>query len=258
VSTFIVTGGSAGIGLEIARRLGLDGNDIVIVSRNLDRLESAQRSLDRDGVSCRTAALDVRDADAVNRLVLELPSVDGVVNNAAGNFAAPTVDLSLNGFRAVVEISLYGTFNFSTAVARRLIAEHKPGVMCNIIATYAWTGGPGVAHSAAAKAGMLAFTKSVAREWGEHNIRVNAVAPGFVPTESASAQILSAPGAAERMLGFIPLARFGRTDEIAGAVSFLMGEHSSYTTGSVLTVDGGRSLGVAMHAGADRQQTATA
>jgi len=256
VSTFIVTGGSAGIGLEIARRLAVDGNDIVIVGRNPDRLQNAKRTIENDGSSCRTAALDVRDADTVNRLVLDLPCIDGVVNNAAGNFAAPTVDLSLNAFRAVVEISLYGTFNFSTAVARRLIAEQKPGVMCNIITTYAWTGGPGVAHSAAGKAGMLAFTKSVAREWGEHNIRVNAVAPGFVPTASASAQILSSTQAAENMLGLIPLARFGRTDEIAAAVNFLMSEQASYITGSVLTVDGGRSLGVAMHAGTDREQTA--
>lgn len=253
MSTFIVTGGSAGIGLEIARRLGQDGHDIVIVSRCLERLQNAQRTLDRDGVRCRTTALDVRDPNAVSGLVDKLPCVDGVVNNAAGNFAAPTVDLSLNGFRAVVEISLYGTFNFSTAVARRLIAEQKPGVMCNIITTYAWTGGPGVAHSAAAKAGMLAFTKSVAREWGEHNIRVNAVAPGFVPTKSASAQILSSADAAEDMLSLIPLARFGRTDEIAAAVSFLMNDQAGYITGSVITVDGGRSLGLAMHASMDRE-----
>lgn len=255
MSSYIVTGGSAGIGLEIARRLATEGNDILIVGRSLDRLQDAQRTLERDGLSCRTAALDVRDAEAVSRLVRDLPHVDGVVNNAAGNFAAPTVDLSLNGFRAVVEISLYGTFNFSTAVARRLIAERKPGAMCNIVATYAWTGGPGVAHSAAAKAGVLAFTKSVAREWGEHDIRVNAVAPGFVPTDTASAQILATPTAEQHMLDLIPLARFGRTDEIAAAVCYLMGEHAGYITGSVLTVDGGRSLGVAMHAGADRQST---
>ncbi len=137
----------------------------------------------------------------------------------------------------MVEISLYGTFNFSTAVARRLIAEGRPGVMCNIITTYAWTGAPGVAHSAAAKAGMLAFTKSVGREWGEHAIRVNAVAPGFVPTESATAQILSAPDAADRMRGLIPLGRFGCSEEIADAVSFLMSDQASYITSSILTVD---------------------
>lgn len=256
MSTFIVTGGSAGIGLEIARRLATDGNEVVLVGRNIDRLKEGELSLDGDGLTCRTASLDVRDADAVNHLVESLPRVDGVVNNAAGNFAARTIDLSLNGFRAVVEISLYGTFNFSTAVARRLIAEQKPGVMCNIITTYAWTGAPGVAHSAAAKAGMLAFTKSVGREWGEHGIRVNAVAPGFVPTESATAHILSSPGAADRMLGLIPLGRFGRREEIADAVSFLMSDQAAYITGSVLTVDGGRSLGLSMHDAAPREHPA--
>jgi 2,4-dienoyl-CoA reductase (NADPH2) len=247
VKTFVVTGGSAGLGLKIAQKLASDGNEVVLVGRRLDRLEAAQRLLTDEDLSCRIAALDVRDGDAVTHLVNELPAIDGVVNNAAGNFVAKTVDLSLNGFRAVVEISLYGTFNFSTALARRLIAEGRPGVVCNMVATYAWTGAPGVAHSAAAKAGMLAFTKSVAREWGEHNIRVNAVAPGFVPTDNAKAQILSSPGAAEHMLGLIPLARFGDSAEIADAVSFLMGDQSSYITGTVLTVDGGRSLGVSMH-----------
>jgi len=175
------------------------------------------------------------------------------VNNAAGNFTARTIDMSLNGFRAVVEISLYGTFNFSTALARRLIADGRPGAICNIITTYAWTGAPGVAHSAAGKAGMLAFTKSVAREWGQHGIRVNAVAPGFVPTESATAHILSSPGAADRMLELIPLARFGRTEDIADAVTFLMSDQASYVTGSVLTVDGGRSLGPSMHEAPSKQ-----
>ena len=177
MSTFIVTGGSAGIGLDIARTLARAGHDLVLVARDQEKLDLAATDISSLGVSCETASLDVRDADAVGALIDRLPEVDGVVNNAAGNFAKPTVELSLNGFRAVVEISLYGTFNFSTAVARRLMAEKKGGAICNIITTYAWTGAPGVAHSAAAKAGMLAFTKSVAREWGPDGIRVNAVAP---------------------------------------------------------------------------------
>ncbi len=247
MSTHIVTGGSAGIGLAIARRLAQDGHDLVLVARDEDRLRAAASDILALDVDCRTASLDVRNADAVNDLIDELPQVDGLVNNAAGNFAKPTVELSLNGFRAVVEISLYGTFNFSTAVARRLMSEHKPGAMCNIITTYAWTGAPRVAHSAAAKAGMLAFTKSVAREWGPNNIRVNAVAPGFVATESAVANILSAPGAAERMTAMIPLGRFAEATDIAESVAFLQSDRSGYTTGSVLTVDGGRSLGLSMH-----------
>jgi len=253
VKTLIVTGGSAGIGLQIGRRLAADGHEVVLVGRNVDRLKDAEISLAGDGLDCRIAALDVRDDTAVKQLVENLPRVDGVVNNAAGNFTARTIDMSLNGFRAVVEISLYGTFNFSTALARRLIADGRPGAICNIITTYAWTGAPGVAHSAAGKAGMLAFTKSVAREWGQHGIRVNAVAPGFVPTESATAHILSSPGAADRMLELIPLARFGRTEDIADAVTFLMSDQASYVTGSVLTVDGGRSLGPSMHEAPSKQ-----
>lgn len=247
MNTIIVTGGSAGIGLQIARKLTQDDNEVVLVGRSTQRLKDAQASFAKDGLTCQTASLDVRDADAVNQLVENLPNISGVVNNAAGNFAVPTAELSLNGFRAVVEISLYGTFNFSSALARRLIAEARTGVICNIITTYAWTGAPRVAHSAAAKAGMLAFTKSVAREWGEHGIRVNAVAPGFVPTKSATAHILSAPGAEQRMLELIPLGRLGRSTDIADAVAFLMSDQASYITGSVLTVDGGRSLGLSMH-----------
>lgn len=195
MSTFVVTGGSSGIGLEIARQFAQAGHDLVLVARDKDRLGKAAHELAGYNVTCQTASLDVRDGDAVNALIDGLPTVDGVVNNAAGNFAKPTVELSLNGFRAVVEISLYGTFNFSVALARRLMAEQKRGTICNVIATYAWTGAPGVAHSAAAKAGMLGFTKSVAREWGPNGIRVNAVAPGFVATEAAVSNILSSPGA---------------------------------------------------------------
>ena len=121
------------------------------------------------------------------------------------------------------------------------------GVRRHPVATYAWTGAPGVAHSAAAKAGVIAFTKSVAREWGPHRIRVNALAPGFVPTEQATSNILASARAQERMRSTIPLGRFAEADEIADTVAFLLSEHASYITGSVVTVDGGRSLGLAMH-----------
>ncbi|MGC5022741.1 SDR family oxidoreductase [Micromonospora sp. DT47] len=247
MSTFVITGGSAGIGFGIARRLGRDGHELVLVARGEERLAEAERRLRAEGVNCRSVALDVRDADAVAALIDRLPAVDGVVNNAAGNFACPTVDLSPNGFRAVVEISLYGTFFLSQALARRLITEGRPGVILNIIATYAWTGAPAVAHSAAAKAAMLAFTKSVAREWGPHGIRVNALAPGFVPTSEATANILSGDSAQAAMLDLIPLGRFGDVDDISESAAFLLSERAAYVTGAVLTVDGGRSLGVAMH-----------
>ena len=245
--TTVVTGGATGLGFATARRLGQDGQAVVLASRKRDHLEDARRRLRDEGIACEIAELDVRDADGVDALFASLPDVSAVVNNAAGNFVCPTVELSPNGFRAVVEISLFGCFHCSRALARRLIAEGQPGAIVNIVATYAWTGAPGVAHSAAAKAGMIAFTKSVAREWGSHGIRVNAVAPGFVPTEQAVESILARGEAQDRMRDLIPLGRFGEPAEIADAVAFLLSDAAAYITGSVLTVDGGRSLGQAMH-----------
>lgn len=250
--TVLVTGGSAGIGLSIAETLGRAGSRVVLAARDEQRLAAAQTRLRTQSIDVSTVGLDVRDSAAVSDVIDSLDTIDGVVNNAAGNFACRAEEMTFNGFRAVVEISLHGTFSTSTALARRLIRENKPGAICNIIATYAWTGGPNVAHSAAAKAAMLAFGKSVAVEWGEHGIRVNSVAPGFVETENAATNILSAPGAAEAMLGRIPLGRFARADEIARAVAYLMSDEAAYLTGAVLTVDGGRSLGAAMHAAKPR------
>ncbi|MBS1692821.1 MAG: SDR family oxidoreductase [Actinobacteria bacterium] len=246
--TIVVTGGATGIGYAIAQRLVRDGDDVVLISRTPAKLEAAAESLAGEPGNVSVYAVDVRDHDAVAAVIDGLPGVDGLVNNAAGNFTARTVDLSSRAFRAVVEISLYGTFNASQALARRLIREGRPGVVLNIVASYAWTGAPLVAHSAAAKAGMIAFTKSVAREWGPDRIRVNALAPGFVPTDNAVAGILSDPGAQERMLDLIPLGRFGTAGEIADVAAFLLGEQSSYVTGAVFAADGGRSLGVPMHA----------
>jgi NAD(P)-dependent dehydrogenase (short-subunit alcohol dehydrogenase family) len=243
----VITGGATGIGFATARRLGREGRTVVLASRKRERLEDAQRRLRDEGIACEIAELDVRDADAVDTLFTSLPDVSAVVNNAAGNFVCPTVDLTPNGFRAVVEISLYGCFYCSRALARRLLAEERQGAIVNMVATYAWTGAPAVAHSAAAKAGMIAFTKSVAREWGAHGIRVNAVAPGFVPTDQAVESILASGEAQDRMRDLIPLGRFGAPDEVADAVAFLLSDAAAYITGSVVTVDGGRSLGLEMH-----------
>jgi NAD(P)-dependent dehydrogenase (short-subunit alcohol dehydrogenase family) len=255
---YVVTGGATGIGFGIARHLYDQGHHVVLASRNDDKLRRAADTLSGGIGRCDTHALDVRDPEAVGALFERFPDVAGLVNNAAGNFTSPTLDLSFNGFRSVVEISLYGTFNASQAFARQLVAQRRPGVILNIVASYAWTGAPLVAHSAAAKSAMVAFTKSVAREWGPHGIRVNALAPGFVPTESAVAGILSSPEAQERMVDLIPLGRFGTPEEIADVAAFLLGDASRYVTGAVFAADGGRSVGIAMHDGGhDNRRTDT-
>jgi NAD(P)-dependent dehydrogenase (short-subunit alcohol dehydrogenase family) len=244
----LVTGGGSGIGLAIARRLGHGGDHVVLASRRRERLEEACGTLTHEGCSCSVQACDVRDPDAVAQLFAAVGRLDGLVNNAAGNFVCPSLELSPNGFRAVVETSLHGAFYCSQAYARQAIALDIPGTIVNLVATYAWTGAPGVAHSAAAKAGLVALTKTLAREWGPHRIRVNALAPGFVPTESARAALLSDLDADERMLALIPLGRFGLPDEVAAAAAWLLSDEASYCTGAILAADGGRSLGVQLHA----------
>ncbi len=219
----------------------------MLASRSADRLDAACGILGAEGHSCSAHACDIRDPDAVARLFDAAGELDGLVNNAAGNFVCPSLELSPNGFRAVVESSLHGSFFCSQALARQAIARGGGAAILNIVATYAWTGAPGVVHSAAAKAGLVALTKTLAREWGPHGVRVNALAPGFVATESARANILSDPLAEERMRSLIPLDRFAEGDEIAAAAAWLLSDEASYCTGAVLTVDGGRSLGVAMH-----------
>jgi len=243
----LVTGGATGIGFAIARRLARAGDHVVLASRNAQRLDAACAILTGEGHSCSTHVCDIRDPDAVVGLFDAAGELDALVNNAAGNFVCPSLELSANGFRAVVESSLHGSFFCSQALARQAVARGDGGVILNIVATYAWTGAPGVAHSAAAKAGLVALTKSLAREWGSHHIRVNALAPGFVATDAARENILSDPDGEDRMRSLIALDRFASADEIAAAAVWLLSDEASYCTGAVLTVDGGRSLGVAMH-----------
>ncbi|MEN3281145.1 MAG: hypothetical protein V7607_2285 [Solirubrobacteraceae bacterium] len=254
MTTTLITGGATGIGFAIAQRLAADGQDVVLASRNEGRLADARDRLVAAGASAETAVLDVRDPTAVAALFERLETIDNVVNNAAGNFACDALDLTSNGFRAVVEISLVGCFHCSQALARRLVGDGRPGVILNIVATYAETGAPRVAHSAAAKAGMVAFTKSVAREWGPHGIRVNALAPGFVPTDAAVANILDSDEAQRHMLDTIPLGRFAEASEIAELAAFMLSDRAGYMTGAVVNVDGGRSLGPAMHQAAGQQR----
>jgi NAD(P)-dependent dehydrogenase (short-subunit alcohol dehydrogenase family) len=247
--SFVVTGGGSGIGLGIARRLAEDGASLVLVGRDEAKLQAAVGVVTGSAPTARvlTRSLDVRDDHAVETAMRsaadELGGLHGLVNNAAGNFVVAAEDMSSRGFKAVVDIVLVGTFNCSRVFAQ-LAKEHgTDGSILNVIATYAWTGHPGTAHSAAAKAGVLALTRTLAVEWARYGIRVNAIAPGPTETEGAGAALWPTAKDRERLLESVPLRRFTTPEEIAASAAFLLSDVASYITGEVLTVDGGQWLG---------------
>src|SRR5690625_5164774 len=178
----VVTGGSSGLGLAMASYFSRLGARVVILGRSEERLAAAAARLEGEGATVHTVAGDVRQPETADELLREtlerFGRADILVNNAAGNFPVHAERLSVNGWNAVVNIVLNGTFYCSRAFGQHWIELARPGTILNIIATYAWTGGPGTVHSAAAKAGVLALTRTLAVEWASHPIRVNAIAPG--------------------------------------------------------------------------------
>jgi NAD(P)-dependent dehydrogenase (short-subunit alcohol dehydrogenase family) len=242
----LITGGGTGLGRAIAVHLGREGYDLAIASRSEEHLESGAEKIRATGARVTTVPTDVRNYDQVEALIAavrrDFGRLDVLVNNAAGNFIAPSERITPNGWRAVVGIVLDGTFYCSKA-AFPLLREAPSPAIVNIVAAYAWMAGPGTAHSAAAKAGVLALTRTLAVEWAPHRIRVNAVAPGPVRTEGTDRQLWLSEDLIHRIEREIPMRRFGTPNEIADAVSFLAGPHASYITGQVIAVDGGQWLG---------------
>lgn len=244
----IITGGGTGIGFAIARELAKLGATVIIASRSEEHLGPAVEQL-RSETGRENAAgfavLDVREAEAVEAVVAKVHAdhgrIDFLVNNAAGNFISPADQLSVNGWNAVINIVLNGTFYCTSAVGKRMIAA-KSGTILNIIANYAWTGAPGVVHSASAKAGVLAMTQTLAVEWARHKIRVNAIAPGPVHTEGASKRLFPSEMIEEGIRKTIPLRRFATLEEVANAASYLLSDYASYVTGEALVIDGGQWL----------------
>jgi NAD(P)-dependent dehydrogenase (short-subunit alcohol dehydrogenase family) len=242
----LVTGGGTGLGLAIGLGLAADGYDLAIASRSEEHRRAGAATLRRTGARVLSLPVDVRQPDQVDRMVdavrAEYGRLDVLVNNAAGNFAAPAERITPNGWRAVVGIVLDGTFFCSRAAFPLLRGAPAPSIV-NVVASYAWMAGPGTAHSAAAKAGVLALTRTLAVEWAPHRIRVNAIAPGPVHTDGTDRQLWTSPEIVTAVTSDVPMGRFGTPEEIADGVRFLVSARSSYVTGQVLTVDGGQWLG---------------
>lgn len=253
----LVTGGGSGIGRSIALRYAAGGGDVVVLGRRTEPLEETVRLAEKYGVRAGLVSCDVRDSDAVTAavdgVVSDLGRIDALVNNAAGNFVCPAEDLTPGGWRAVVDIVLNGTFYATRAAAQHMIPAGG-GAILNVIASYAWHGHPGTVHSAAAKGGILAMTRTLASEWGSRGIRVNCIAPGPTETEGAGAALWPTDDDRARVLGSVPAGRFTTPEEVAESAAFLLdGRRAGYVTGDVLTVDGGQWLGKVVYGDATRE-----
>lgn len=240
----IVTGGSNGMGKYMAQKFAAEGANVVITGRDLDRLNAAKEEL---GDNVDIFQMDVRNVEMVEALIAftdeKFGRIDGLVNNAAGNFIVRAEDLTPNGWKSVIDIVLNGTFYCSSAVGKYWIAKGEKGSILNIIATYAWDAGAGIVHSAAAKAGVMSLTRTLAVEWGtQYGIRVNGIAPGAIERTGGAERLWQSENAAKRTLASIPLGRLGKPEEIAELAAFIMSDKASYMNGEIVTLDGGQWL----------------
>ncbi|MCW5652140.1 SDR family oxidoreductase [Hydrogenophaga sp.] len=246
----LITGGGTGLGKELARAFVSQGATVYICGRRQAVLDAAVAELMQSaahGGRVESAICDVRDADQIEAMVERFwqdGPLTGLVNNAAANFISPSVDISPRGFAAVRSTVMDGALFATLACGRRWIAQGLPGSVVSMLVTWVWTGSAYVLPSTMAKTAVHAMTMSLAVEWGRHNIRVNAVAPGPFPTESAWEKLAPIPkanvGAASAEQ--VPLGRYGRMPELCNLLTFLQSDACDYITGANIAIDGGHHL----------------
>jgi NAD(P)-dependent dehydrogenase (short-subunit alcohol dehydrogenase family) len=237
-----VTGGGTGLGRAIAIEFARLGADIVVASRKPEHLEQGEKAITDLGARVLTVACDIREPEQIAAAfdaateAFGLPQV--LINNAAANFPVPAEDMSPNAWRTVVDITLNGTFFCAREFARRHLTAGTPGSIVNVGASYAWTGGPGFAHSAAAKAGVKNMTETLAVEWAPYGIRVNALVPGLFPHEDMTADIQGQLSKTHDKDTAQPALRVGRLRELGWAATFLASPYAAFIAGHTLVVDG--------------------
>jgi len=246
-TTVLVTGGGTGLGKALAVEFARLGANVGIVSRHEAHRRAGVAAVEAAGGRAVHAGADIRRpeeiASAFDAVEAGLGPVRVLVNNAAANFPAPAEDLSPGGWRAVTQIVADGTFFCSQELFRRLTAAGAPGVICNILATQSFTGGPGMAHAAAAKAAVGNLTKTLAVEWAPHGVRVNALAPGLFPHEDMREDLKALRTEGEEVdARRAPAGRLGRLHELGWAATWLCSPFAAFVTGHTLVVDGANWL----------------
>jgi len=242
----LVTGGGSGLGRAFALEFARLGAGVVVAGRRPEPLDETVDLIEGRSGKALGQPTDVRDPEQVDALVAaavdRFGRVDVLVNNAAGNFVVKAEELSPNGWRAVVAIVLDGGFLCSRAAGRQMIEQGEGGAILSVIASYAWTGGPGTIHSAAAKAGIVAMTRTLAVEWAPHGIRANCICPGPTDTEGAGQALWPTEEDRKRVAATVPAGRLATPEEVAWWATALCSPYAGYVTGETLTIDGGHWL----------------
>ena len=242
----LVTGGGTGLGKEMASHFAKHGAELYICGRRENVLQdTAKEIIDKYKTNVHYQTLDIRaskDVEDYIESIFDNAPLDGLVNNAAGNFISPTKDLSHKGFDAIANIVFHGTFYITHSVGKRWIEQKHKGSIINILATWVWTGSPYVVPSAMSKSGIHAMTQSLAAEWGKYGIKVNGIAPGPFPTKGAWERLNPGNNNDDGMMSTVPMGRVGEMIELQNLATFLMADGCEYLTGQTIGLDGAQYL----------------